>query len=345
MDKIRDIAITEAILHVLDKNADEPVLNDYMMDLNEESYKFILSHIEKVLKDENLKYASFKSKDTAVKEVSQDYLNGLVNLKTVSGEIAKSLFEIMQSNDSIPSCDLLVVSFTTEFGPMVGILKIDYIKQYTHKIDIVDNNIGIGLMSNRTGLSASKKVQKCAFIKPIRADQDYDLLVLDKGTTKESDDEEYGANYFIENFLGCLIKENDRDTTRKFMSAVELWTRSNLKDEAAKAENIRSSIRNRLIVDDNIDIYDIANRMIPSYEPEVKKDFIAYLQALDIEKFVIDKEYVEKKFSKLKIQISSDIELNISDYAYRNSSDFAIQDNGDGSIHMIIKNIQNYVEK
>jgi len=343
MDKIRDITITEAILHVLDKNADEPILNDYMMSLTEESYKFILSHVERVLKDENLKYASFKSKGTIAKEFSQDYLNGRVNLNIVSKEIAESLFKIMKANENIPSCDLLVVSFITEYGPMVGILKIDYIKQYTHKIDIVDSNVGIGLMSNKTGLSASKKVQKCAFIKPIRHDQDYDLLVLDKGTTKEN--EEYGSNYFIENFLGCLLKENDRDATRKFMCAVELWTRSNLKDEAVKAEKIRSSIRNKLIVDDDIDIYELADEVITAYQPEVKKDFIAYLQAQDIERFVIDKEYVEKKLSMLKLKISSDIELNISENAYRDSSWFEIKDNGDGSIHMIIKNIENYVEK
>ena len=251
----------------------------------------------------------------------------------------------MKSNDSIPSCDLLVVSFATEYGPMIGILKLDYIKQYTHKIDIVDNNVGIGLISNKIGLSESKKVQKCAFIKPIRAGQEYDLLVLDKGNTKETEDEEYGANYFVENFLGCLIKENDRDTTRRFMDAVEMWTRSNLKDEAVKAEKIRSAIRNKLMEYEGINIYEIAGELISQYEPDVKKDFIAYLQARDIENVVIDKEYVEKKLSKLKLKISSDIELSISEEAYRNSSNFEIKDNGDGSIHMIIKNIQNYAEK
>ena len=345
MDKIRDISITEAVLHVLDKNADEPVINNYMMSLTEESYKFILSHIERVLKDDNLKYATFKAKDTIVKEVSQDYLNGLADLKTVSGEIAESLFEIMKSNDSIPSCDLLVVSFATEYGPMIGILKLDYIKQYTHKIDIVDNNIGIGLMSNKTGLSESKKVQKCAFIKPIRTGQEYDLLVLDKGNTKETEDEEYGANYFIENFLGCLIKENDRDTTRRFMDAVEMWTRSNLKNEAVKAEKLRSLIRDKLVEYDDLNIYLLAEEIIPAYQSEVKKAFIAYLQAQDIENVVIDKEYVEKKLSKLKLKISSDIELIISGEAYKDPSNFEIVDNGNGSIHMIIKNIENYAEK
>ena len=218
MDKIRDISIIEAILHVLDTNSDEPILNNYMLQLNEESYKFILSHIERVLKDETLKYASFKAKNTIVKEVSQDYLNGRIELSIASKEIAKGLFEIMKDNESISSCDLLVVSFHTEYGPMLGILKMDYVKQYTHKIDIIDNNIGIGLMPVITGLSASKKISKCNFIKPVRVGQEYDLLVFDKKAEFDED----GANYFLDNFLGCSLIENDRDATRNFMDSVEI---------------------------------------------------------------------------------------------------------------------------
>lgn len=40
MDKIRDISINEAVLHVLDNNTDEPILNNYQLDINEDSYRF-----------------------------------------------------------------------------------------------------------------------------------------------------------------------------------------------------------------------------------------------------------------------------------------------------------------
>lgn len=343
MDKIRDISINEAIIHVLDTNSEEPILNSYMMELTEERYRFILSHLERVLKDDSLKYASFKSKESVVKEVSQNYLNGSVDLKIVSKEIVEDLFEIMKSNTSIPSCDILIVSFSTEYGPMLGILKIDYIKQYMHKIDVVDNNVGIGLMSTLTGLPDKKKVQKAALIRPVRDGQDYDLLVLDKKAVKDTD--EYGTNYFIDTFLGCTLIDNTRDKTRAFMNLTELWVRSNLKDEAVKAERMRSSVKRILMNNEEIDIYDLSEKIISPYEPEVKKDFIEYFQARDMEKFKVDKEYIEKKLSKLKIKISSDIELSITGDAYLDINKFEIIDKGDGSINMVIKNIENYVEK
>lgn len=341
MDKIRDISIIEAVLHVLDNNSDEPILNNYKIELNDDIYKFIFSHIERVLKDTDLKYALFKSKDTAVKEASQDYLNGQINLIRASNDIAKRLFSLMKANSNIPSCDLFVVSFSTEYGPMIGILKVDYVKQYTHKIDVIDDTVGIKITPITTGLPATKKVEKAAFIKSIHDGQEYNLLVLDKRKVKDTD--EYGANYFIDNFLGCMLINNDRDVTRAFMDTVENWTRSNLKEDAVKAETVRSFVKNELKDNDEINIYDFAKDILPFKENQ--KDFIAYMQANSIETVKVDKEYLEKRLSKLKLKISSDIEINITEDAYKDINKFEIRNNEDGSITFMIKNVEAYAEK
>lgn len=335
MDKIRDIIIKEVVLHVLDNSLSEPVLNNYKMELNEELYKFVLGHIERVLKDDNLKYALFKSKDTEVKKLSQDFLNGMEDIVLTSKGIAEQLFETMKNDLNISSGDLLVVSFDTEYGPMLGIIKLDYVKQYTHKID---SSIGIKIMSIATGLPATKKVQKAAFIKPINQGQDYNLLVLDKQMTKDVDN-----NDFLNNFLGCNLINNDRDKTRAFIDAVEIWTRSNLQGQAAKAEQLRSSIKDQLKANDEIDIYDLAAEVLPF--GETQKNFLAYMQQNELEDIKIDKEYLAKKLSKIKIKVSSDIDLSITEEAYKDINKFEIVNNGDGSIHMLIKNIENYAEK
>lgn len=340
MDKIRDISINEAVLHVLDNNSEELILNNYKMELNEEIYKFILSHIEKVLKDDNLKYAQFKDRGSLVKDLSRGYLEGLEDLVLTSEGMAEQLFSLMKTNANIPSCDLLVVSFYTEYGPMIGILKIDYVKQYTHRIDFIDNYVGIKIAPIVAGLPATKKVQKAAFIKPTRS-KGYDLLVLDKQALKDTD--EYGSNYFIDNFLGCTLIDNDRDITKTFLNATELWTRSNFRNEAVKAEKLRSDIKDKLKDNATLNIYDLAAEVLP-FE-ETRKNFISYMQENDIEEIKVDKEYLEKKLSKLKIKINSDIDLNITDEAYQDINKFEIKDNGDGSINMVIKNIENYVEK
>ena len=60
MEYINDINIQEAVIHILDTNTSEPILNEYTLELNEDIYKFLHKHIDKCLKDDELKTALFK---------------------------------------------------------------------------------------------------------------------------------------------------------------------------------------------------------------------------------------------------------------------------------------------
>ena len=87
MDYVNDININEAVIHILDNNSMEPILNEYKLEMEEDTYKFIYKHIEKCFNDEELKYAKFNEERNIVKEVVQDYLNGenndLIDRKSV----------------------------------------------------------------------------------------------------------------------------------------------------------------------------------------------------------------------------------------------------------------------
>ncbi|MGL4773512.1 MAG: nucleoid-associated protein [Clostridium sp.] len=346
MEYISDININEAVLHILDSNAEEPVLNEYPLELNEDIYKFLHKHIEKCLKDEELKYAVFNPERNIVKEVVQDYLNGIENnLVGLSKELSLQLFAIMKGNVNIPSCDLIVCSIITDQGPMIGILKMDYVKNFTHQIDFVDNKIGIGIVPQSAGLPASsQKIQKAAFIKPIREDQGFNLMVLDK-QRKSKDEEEYGANYFINNFLGCTIITNERDMTKTFLKATENWTRKNFAEDADTAEMVRTAVKSKLKEEDSINIEALSQELFKEV-PKAQEDFTSFVKGHGLDEEVqIDKQWVEKKLKRVRLKIDKDIDLYIDEEAYHDSSKFEIQRNGDGSINMIIKHVINYIEK
>ena len=167
---------------IRDSNSTEPILNEYKLEMEEDTYKFIYKHIEKCFNDEELKYAKFNEERNIVKEIGQDYLNGENNdLITLSKELSRQLFSIMKGNVNIPSCDLIVASIITDQGPMIAILKMDYVKNFTHEIEFVDDKIGIGIVPQSAGLPGSgQKIQKAAFIKPIKEEDTYNLMVLDK---------------------------------------------------------------------------------------------------------------------------------------------------------------------
>jgi hypothetical protein len=346
MEYISDINIQEAVIHIVDSNADEPILNEYSLELNEDTYKFLHRHIEKCFKDEELKYAIFNPERNIVKELVQDYLNGIDNnLIGLSQELARQLFIIMKGNLNIPSCDLIIVSLITDQGPMIGILKMDYVKNFTHQVEFKENKIGIDIVPQAAGLPASsQRIQKAAFIKPIRENQSYNLMVIDK-QRKSKDEEEYGANYFISNFLGCSIISNERDMTKTFLKAAENWTRSNIIEDADRAERIRTTVKAKLKEEEKINIDELSNELFKE-EPQIKNDFSNFVKSHGLEDEVaIDKQWVEKKLKRVRLKIDKDIDLYINEEAYHDNSKFEIQRNGDGSINMIIKHVINYIEK
>lgn len=346
MEYIIDINIQEAVIHILDSNSDEPILNEYTLELSEDIYKFLYRHLEKCLKDEELKTAVFNPERNIVKEIVQDYLNGIdSDMVGLSKELSRQLFSIMKGNVNIPSCDIIVVSLITDQGPMIGILKMDYVKNFTHQVDFIEDKIGIGIVPQSAGLPASsQRIQKAAFIKPIRDDGQFDLLVIDK-QKKSKDDDEYGANYFINSFLGCSIVANKRDMTKTFLKAAETWTRSNVTEDAEKAERIRTTVKSKLKEDEYINIDEISNELFKE-EPRAKEEFSTFVKGHGLdEEIAIDKTWVEKKLKRVRLKIDKDIDLYINEEAYHDNTKFEIQRNGDGSINMIIKHVINYIEK
>lgn len=345
MEYVNDINVNEAVIHILDSNGGDPILNEYSLDLTDDIYKFIFKHIDKCLKDEELKYAIFNPERSIVKEVCQDYLNGIDNnLVELSKELARQMFAIMNGNTNIPSCDLIVASIVTDKGPMIAILKMDYVKNFTHHIDFIDEKIGIEIVPQSAGLPGSgQKIQKAAFIKPIREGEHFNLMVLDK-QRKSKKDEEYGANYFINNFLGCTVISNERDMTKSFVNAAEAWTRENFSEEPAKAMKVRDAVKQKLRDEESINIDEFSQEVFGEDKENVK-NFSSYIKDQGVEEVEIDKTWAEKKLKKIRLKIDNSIDLYIDEQDYLDSSKFEVTRNGDGTVNMTIKFVTNYIEK
>lgn len=346
MEYINDININEAIIHILDSNSEEPVFNEYTLQLNDEVYGYLVKHIQKALKDEELRYAVFNKERNIVKEMCFEYLSGQNDILTVSKELATQMFKLMKSNSNIPSSDLIIASISTEYGPMIGILKMDYIKNYTHNIEFIGDKIGINIISQITGLpSGTQRLQKCAFVKPYEDDTSFNLMIIDKQPKKNGDKDEYGTNYFLNSYLGCTIINNERDMTKNLLNASEVWTRNNLTENASKAEKIRTAIKKSLKEEENINIDKLSENLFHN-EDELKDNFTQYVKNQGVnDDVVVDKTWVEKKLKRIRLNIDKSIDLYLDEEIYNDNSKFEIQRNGDGSINIVIKHVYNYIEK
>lgn len=346
-DRVNDINIQDAVIHVLDVNAAEPILNEYALELTEDTYKFLYKHIDKIFKSDDLVPAKFCDERSPIKDIVEYYLKGGINgnLIEVSKDLANTLFYIMKGESNILSCDLIVTTILTDQGPMIGILKLDYVNSFTHQVEFNDDKIAVGLIKHCAALpGSSQRIKQAAFIKPKKEGQKFDLWVMDNDKARKVDDG-YSENYFSNIFLGCRQVSDSRTETKTFINAVERWTRSNITENAEEAEKIRTSVKDELQKEDKINISELSEKLFKENENK-KEDFETFIKRQGIdEEIKVDKQFVEKKLKRTRLKIDNDIDLYITQEAYKDPSKFEIKRNGDGSINMIIKHVINYIEK
>jgi hypothetical protein len=257
--------------------------------------------------------------------------------------MARQLFIIMKGNVNISSSDLIVASINTDQGPMIAILKMDYTSNFTHEIKFIDNKIGVDLVKQVAALPGSgQKIQKAAFIKPIRENETYNLMILDN---QNSNDDEYGANFFTNTYLNCTYVSNGRDMTRDFIKASENWVRKYINEDAGKAEEVRINIKEKLKEEDILNVDVISAELFPENQEE-KESFAREIKMkCNAEEIPLDKVYIDKKLKRIRLNIDKEIDLYINEEAYKDKSKFEVVRNGDGSINLVVKNVINYIEK
>ncbi|KJU70931.1 nucleoid-associated protein [Clostridium baratii] len=335
MNYIHDININTAVVHVIDNNCIAPKLTESQLDLNEKTYKYIYKHLEKIFKSDNLKCAKFTEDNSVIKKLACDYFKNRISLIDLSKNYTNQLFSIMKFNQFIPFCDLIIADIATDRGHIISILKLDYIKNYTHSI----TSSGIDIIENSTILpGSSQKINKAAFILQNNTNE-FDLFVLDRKNKKMED--EYGNDYWMKNFLECEEVITNKDNTKNLIDSIELWVRGNIKD-TKKSLDIRKKLKESLVETSNINIDKFVENIVDSDYIEDFKEFLAPKVEND---FNIDKEFIDKKFKKIKLNLDKNIDLALTENEYNDKNKFRIINNTDGTVDIVLKNIIKIIEK
>lgn len=157
--------IHKFIVHVLDKNSDVPILNDFEGKINPEVDKFFQKIIKRVTKDDDLRKGVFKNyNDNVVRNCCEQIIYDENTFLENSKEIAAYLFDIMKINSELESCDLAICLYTVKDEKYVAILKLDYKKLYTHSIEFVDEKFNIQMVANEIGIPETGRQKQCALI-------------------------------------------------------------------------------------------------------------------------------------------------------------------------------------
>lgn len=341
MRNIRNITVNKAIIHIIDNSMEAPILNQKELYLTDDTLDFIGKHIAKASSDEEAKYGKFNG-DNDVVSICREAIYDETKFIASSNELAEKFFFISKSSGLIPSGDLLVVKFESEYGKMLAIIKMIYNKTFIHSIDYEDETMVIDIKPQYIGLpDTMQRLQKCALVN--FEDDSGELLILNRPTKQEK--EAKNLNLFIDDILKCTLVDDKRDFTKTFTKTSEKWVRENLNEDAGKAEEVRREISEVLRNEEVIDIKEIATQVLGN--EEMAESYIDALkeEGLKESKIEVDREWVDKKLKRKKLKIDKDMEIYINSDAYNDINRFQIKRNGDGTIDIIIRQVRSYFEK
>ena len=126
-----EIIIRQGIVHILEGELGCPVYSGQLLELTPDINDFFRQRIFKILSGDDMKKCYFDDEKEEgmyklVKEFSEE------NLITASKEMAGILYNIMNSNVTIPSADFAAVTFQVRGIRHLALLKMNYKESFVH---------------------------------------------------------------------------------------------------------------------------------------------------------------------------------------------------------------------
>ena len=332
--------IHKSIVHVLDKNSDSPILNDYESKNSLEVDKFFQKIINRVSKDDDLRKAEFNDyNNNIVKNCCEQMIYDEDTFLQNSKEIASYLFEIMKQSEEMDSCDLAICLYSVKDEKNVAIIKLEYKKLYTHSIEYVEDKFNIQIVSNEIGIPETGRPKQCALVGLSGINDYYHLKLLYKDAEKEQIETK-----FVTDFLNAKKVEDDKYKTKVFKTTAENWITNAISDDMKKAEDIRSMLNYTLKEKEEINVEEFVQNNI--IDQDLKESFKEHMEDKGLtENFSVDKKWVEKKLKKRSIKTDTgfDIKGNLSDF--EDAMKYSVRKNENGTFDIVIKNVSFYEEK
>ncbi|MFZ5987078.1 MAG: nucleoid-associated protein [Bacillota bacterium] len=340
------INIKRSIIHVLNKESSEPLLNEFELEIDDDIHFFLEKHITKSINDDDSRKAVFKEGRNIIKEVCVRISKEPDYFVEGSKEIARQLFKAMKTNSSISSTDLIICLYEVDDEEYIAILKMDYTTSYIHDIEMVEGGFKISIKKQEISLpGVNQRIQKCTFIRTKEVNQDYDLVILDNQISNKKLEEPV-AQFFLQTFLGAELVLDSKTCTKLFKRETENWIRNKSKEGEVFVEEVRDIVNNVIRQEDEIDIESFSTKAFQNKE-YLREDYINSMKdkGLVNDRFDVDKDWVDRKLCKIRLKTESNIEVIIGYDQFNDKNKFEIVTNPDGTRNIIIKNINSILEK
>ncbi len=336
-----DIRIKKVIIHILDSTIGMPVLSDTELEYGSEIADFLKEHIAKISSGDDAKECRFYKEESEVYHILNSY--GDEDFVAVSKDIATMLYEIMKSNIDIPPADLMAVRFKEGEDEYLALLKMNYKTFYTHRTMPSEDGEGNSNEIIRHKSLLPSESQRLTEAAVIRLD-DLAVWVLEKKYEVNGEK----TNYFSYLFLKCSAHLSHKSKLSIVSRAVE----SIQKEGFDETQRFEKQMRAKRIIQEEIEekggfvVEELAEKIFEE-QPELKVAFQDKMEKYDMVKEEIQpqSENTVRKFQSQHLYTDTGIEIKIPMEQYKNPRSVEFITNPDGTISVLIKNIEHLEAK
>ena len=336
-----NIRIKHVIVHILDSTIGMPVLSDTELEYGSEVAEFLKEHIAKISSGDDAKECRFYKEQSEVYHILDSYADD--DFVEISKDIANMLYEIMNSNIDIPAADLMVVRFKEGEDEYLALLKMNYKSLYTHRTMALEDGEGNSneIIRHKSILpSESQRLTEAAII---RLD-DLALWVIEKKYEVNGEK----TDYFSFLFLKCSAHLSHKSKLSIVSRAVE----SIQKEGFDETERFEKQMRAKSIIQEEIEdkggfvVEELAEKIFDE-QPELKAAFQDKMEKYNMVKEEIQpqSENTVRKYQSQHLFTDTGIEIKIPMDQYKNPKSVEFITNSDGTISVLIKNIEHLEAK
>ena len=338
---IEDIRIRNVIVHIMDPTIGMPVLSDTELEYGSEIAEFLKEHIVKISSGDDAKECRFYKEESEIYRMLNSYSDE--DFVAVSKEIAGLLYDIMSGNIDIPPADLMVVRFREGEEEYLALLKMNYKAFYTHRTMAAGDGEGNSNEIIRHKSILPPESQRLTEAAVIRLN-DLALQVIERKYEVNGEK----TNYFSFLFLKCSAHMSHKSKLAIVSRAVE----SVQKEGFDETERFEKQMRAKSIIQEEIEekggfvVEELAEKIFEQ-EPELKVAFQDKMEKYDMVKEEIQprSDNTVRKYQSQHLYTDTGIEIKIPMEQYKNPQSVEFITNPDGTISVLIKNIEHLEAK
>lgn len=302
MMKPNDIIIRNAVSYKInDFNPFEAV--DSLLEITDEVSDYLKKHIHKIIASDDRKYGMFRGESEIGRVLNPFNENNLIS---ISKNIAKRLYLIINQNPTIPGCDLFIVTYQVYDQIYLGILKMN--NQETYAVD----NEYAKIVKQIFTLPMNMKLTEAAFIDL----EDYEIELVEK--KYEINGEK--TNYFSNLFLECNSFLSNKKKVQVINKAIEKAIDKYVEEDPQDAPLVELDIRKKLFdIFNETDVIDVREFINGIGVNSVKAYISKYLKKYKISDDTIEIDHVltTKYISYATLETDNDMKvlINLANYS------------------------------